>query len=126
MLGFYMKNFLILKKGKNSQLNLINEDSHFIEFFFFCFFFLEKPFNVIDLPVLNKALVEAKQEKIKELSEAKNQDKDNSSTSSLTEPSNTSLRELDNSLNKKEDYPNDSHYKLGNHLLDSILQFLNL
>lgn len=60
------------EKGEKLVVKSYKWGFPFYRIFFFVFFFLEKPFNVIDLPVLNKALVEAKQEKIKELSEAKN------------------------------------------------------
>jgi hypothetical protein len=106
------------QKEKNSYLNGLKKDTHVKEFF------EGKTFNASDLPELNKALVEARKEKIKELSEAKNYANDESSTNSLRDKSNSSLHEFDNSLNKKEDYNNYSDYKLDNSLLDSIIEFL--
>jgi len=91
------------EKEKNSHLNGLRKDPHVQEFFD------GKNPNISDLPELKKALVEAKKEKIQELSEAKNYAKDESSSNSLRDPSNTSLRE---SLNKEEDNYYDSGYKV--------------
>ena len=107
------------EKEKNSHLNGLRKDPHVKEFF------EGKTPNASDLPELNKALVEARKEKIKELSEAKNYANDESSTNSLRDQSNSSLYESDNTLNKKEDYHNYSDYKLGNSLLDYIIEILN-
>jgi hypothetical protein len=107
------------EKEKNSHLNDLRKDHHVKEFF------EGKTPNASDLPELNKALIEARKEKIKELSEAKNYDNDESSTSSLRDQSNSSLYQSDNTLNKKEDYPYHSDYKLGNSLLDYIIEILN-
>lgn len=106
------------EKEKNSHLNGLRKDPHVKEFF------EEKTPNASDLPELNKALIEAREEKIKELSEAKNYANDESSTNSLRDQSNSSLYESDNNLNK-EDYHNYSDYKLGNSLLDYIIEILN-
>lgn len=107
------------EKEKNSHLNGLRKDPHVKEFF------EGKTPNASDLPELNKALIEAREEKIKELSEAKNYANDESSTNSLRDQSNSSLYESDNTLNKKEDYHNYSDYKLGNSLLDYIIEILN-
>lgn len=69
-------------------------------------------------------MVEARKEKIKELSEAKNNAKDKSYTSSLRDIPNSSLHEVDNNLNNKQDPCNYSDYKLDNSLLDFIIEFL--
>jgi len=107
------------EKEKNSHLNGLRKDPHVKEFF------EGKTPNASDLPELNKALIEAREEKIKELSEAKNNANDESSTNSLRDQSNSSFYESDNTLNKKEDYHNYSDYKLGNSLLDYIIEILN-
>ena len=107
------------EKEKNSHLNGLRKDPHVKEFF------EGKTPNASDLPELNKALMEARKEKIKELSEAKNYANDESSTNSLRDQSNSSLYESDNTLNKKEDYHNYSDYKLGNSLLDYIIEIIN-
>lgn len=75
------------QKGKNSYLNTLKDDIHVIEFF------EGKTPNVNDLPDLNKALVEAKKDKIKELADAKNYAKNESSTNSLRDQSNSTLHE---------------------------------
>ena len=107
------------EKEKNSHLNNLRKDPHVKEFF------EGKTPNVSDLPELNKALAESRGEKIKELCEAKNNADYESSTNSLRDQSNSSLYESDNTLNKKEDYHNYSDYKLGNSLLDYIIEILN-
>ena len=107
------------EKEKNSHLNDLRKDPHVKEFF------EGKTPNVSDLPELNKALVEARKEKINELSEAKKYNNNESSTNSLKDPSNSSLHESDNTLNKKEDNNNYSEYKVLPSLLDLILEILN-
>ena len=72
---------------------------------------------------LQRALREAREEKKKELAEATNYANDESSNS-LRDKSNSSLHEFDNTLNNKEDYHNSSDYKLGNSLLDYIIDIL--
>jgi hypothetical protein len=104
---------------KNAHLNDLRKDPHVIEFF------EGKTPNVSDLPELNRALVEARNEKTKELSEAKNYANDKSSTNSLRDLSNSSLHESDNTLNKKEDYHNYSGYKVLPSLLETIIEILN-
>jgi len=111
------------QKEKNSHLNELRKDPHVDEFFEG-----ETP-NVSDLPELNKALVEAMKDKKKELSEAKKYANDESSTndelSTNDESStNSSLRESNNTFNNKEDYRDYSDYKLGNSLLDFIIEIL--
>jgi hypothetical protein len=106
------------EKEKNSHLNDLRKDPHVKDFF------EGKTPNASDLPELNKALIEARKEKKKELSEAKNYGNDESSTSSLRDQSNSSLYQSDNTLNNKEDYPYHSDYKLGNSLLDYIIEIL--
>jgi hypothetical protein len=106
------------EKEKNSHLNDLRKDPHVKEFF------EGKTPNVSDLPELNKALVEARKEKTKELSEAKNYANDESSSNSLRDQSNSRFYESDNLLNKKQDYNNYSDYKLGNSLLDYIIEIL--
>jgi len=107
------------EKEKNSHLNGLRKDPHVKEFF------EGKTPNVSDLPELNKALVEARKEKIKELSEARNYANDESSTNSLRDQSNSSLYESDNTLNKKEDNHNYSGYKVLPSLLETIIEILN-
>ena len=107
------------EKEKNSHLNDLRKDPHVKEFF------EGKTPNVSDLPELNKALVESRNEKIKELSEAKNYANDESSTNSLRDQSNSSLYESDNTLNKKEDNDNYWGYKLLPSSLETIIEFLN-
>lgn len=46
------------------------------------------------------------------------------SSNSLKDQSNSRLHEFDNTLNKKEDYNNYSDYKLGDSLLDYIIDVL--
>jgi hypothetical protein len=106
------------EKEKNSHLNDLRKDPHVKNFF------EGRTLNVSDLPELNKALKEAREEKREELSEARNYANDESSTNSLRDQSNSSLYESDNTLNKKEDYSNYSEYKLGNSLLDYIIEIL--
>jgi hypothetical protein len=106
------------EKEKNSHLNELRKDPHVKEFF------EGKTPNASDLPELNKALVAARKEKLEELSEAKKYANDESSSNSLRDQSNSNLHESNNSLNKKEDYDNYSDYKLGNNLLDSIIDIL--
>jgi hypothetical protein len=107
------------EKEKNSHLNDLRKDPHVKEFF------EGKTPNVSDLPDLNRALVESRNEKIKELSEAKNYANDESSTNSLRDLSNSSLHESDNTLNKKEDNHNYSGYKVLPSLLETIIEILN-
>jgi len=107
------------EKEKNSHLNDLRKDPHVKEFF------EGKTPNVSDLPDLNRALVEARNEKIKELSEAKNYANDESSTNSLRDLSNSSLHESDNTLNKKEDNNNYLGYKVLPSLLETIIEILN-
>lgn len=107
------------EKEKNSHLNDLRKDPHVKEFF------EGKTPNVSDLPELNKALLEAREEKIKELSEANYHAKDESSTYSLRDQSNSSLHESNHTLNNKEDNHNYSGYKVLPSLLDSILEILN-
>jgi len=107
------------EKEKNSHLNGLRKDPHVKEFF------EGKTPNVSDLPELNKALVEAREEKTQELSEAKNYAKDESSTNSLRDQSNSSFHESDNTLNNKEDNNNYSGYKVLPSLLETIIDFLN-
>jgi Sec-independent protein translocase protein TatA len=101
-------------KEKNSHLNNLRKDPHVKEFF------EGKTPNASDLPELNKALVEAKKEKRKELSEAKNYADDEPSTNSLRDESNSSFHESNSSFHesnntfKKEDYNDYSDYKLEN------------
>ena len=130
------------QKDKNSYLNDLRKDPHIKEFFD------GKIPNINDLPELNESLKEARQDKIKELSEAKqnaneglstNSLKDSSELSSskpihsLTRGSSSSLREkvLKNNTFKennsndsdcKED-SNYSDYKLNNSL-HNIVEFL--
>ena len=106
------------EKEKNSHLNDLRKDPHVKEFF------EGKTPNVSDLPELNKALVESRNEKIKELSEAKNYANDESSTNSLRDLSNSSLHQSDNTLNK-EDTHNYSGYKVLPSLLETIIEILN-
>ena len=106
------------EKEKNSHLNDLRKDPHVKEFF------EGKTPNVSDLPELNKALVESRNEKIKELSEAKNYANDESSTNSLRDLSNSSLHESDNTLNKEDNY-NYSGYKVLPSLLETIIEILN-
>jgi len=106
------------EKEKNSHLNGLRKDPHVKEFF------EGKTPNVSDLPELNKALVESRNEKIKELSEAKNYANDESSTNSLRDLSNSSLHQSDNTLNK-EDNHNYSGYKVLPSLLETIIEILN-
>jgi hypothetical protein len=105
------------QKNKNSHLNDLRKDPHVQEFFEG-----ETP-NVSDLPQLNKALKEARDEKINELSEAEKYANDESATNSLRDQSSSSFRESNNTFNK-EDSHKDSDYKLGNSLLDSFIEFL--
>jgi hypothetical protein len=107
------------EKNKNSHLKDIRKDPHVKEFFD------GKTPNVSDLPELNRALVEARNEKIKELSEAKKYANDESSTNSLRDLSNSSLHESDNTLNKKEDNHNYSVYKVLPSILETIIEILN-
>jgi hypothetical protein len=58
------------QKEKNSHLNALRKDPDVKEFF------EGKTPDVRDLPELNKALVEAREEKLKELAEAKKYAKD--------------------------------------------------
>lgn len=123
------------QKDKNSYLNDIRKDPNVKEFF------EGKTPNASDLPELNQSLREAKQDKIKELSEAKKYDShvpstnslknlseakkgDNheSSTNSLNNLSSSSLHKSNNSLN--DDYTNGSDFKLGNNILDYIIEIL--
>ncbi len=106
------------EKEKNSHLNDLRKDPHVKEFF------EGKTPNVSDLPDLNRALVESRNEKIKELSEAKNYANDESSTNSLRDLSNSSLHESDNTLNKEDNY-NYSGYKVLPSLLETIIEILN-
>jgi len=106
------------EKEKNSHLNGLRKDPHVKEFF------EGKTPNASDLPELNKALIEAREEKIKELSEAKNYANDESSTNSLRDLSNSSLHQSDNTLNK-EDNHNYSGYKVLPSLLETIIEILN-
>jgi uncharacterized protein YjiK len=73
------------EKEKNSHLNGLRKDPHVKEFF------EGKTPNPSDLPELNKALKEAREEKIKELSEAKKYAKDELSSNSLRDQSNSRL-----------------------------------
>ena len=106
------------EKEKNSHLNGLRKDPHVKEFF------EGKTPNASDLPELNKALIEAREEKIKELSEAKNYANDESSTNSLRDQSNSSLHKSDNTSNKKEDSDNYSDYKVFG-LLEFIVEIIN-
>ena len=106
------------EKEKNSHLNDLRKDPHVKEFF------EGKTPNVSDLPELNKALVESRNEKIKELSEAKNYANDESSTNSLSDQSNSSLHKSDNTSNKKEDSDNYSDYKVFG-LVEFIVEIIN-
>ena len=106
------------EKEKNSHLNGLRKDPHVKEFF------EGKTPNVSDLPELNKALIEAREEKIKELSEAKNYANDESSTNSLSDQSNSSLHKSDNTSNKKEDSDNYSDYKVFG-LVEFIVEIIN-
>jgi hypothetical protein len=103
------------EKEKNSHLNDLRKDPVVKEFF------EGKTPNVRDLRELNKSLVEAR----KELSEAEIYAKDESSTNSLRDQSNSSLHESDNTLNKKEDNNNYSEYKILPGLLGFILELIN-
>ncbi|KAH9865946.1 hypothetical protein IAQ61_008537 [Plenodomus lingam] len=107
------------EKEKNSHLKGLRKDPHVKDFF------EGKTPNVSDLPELNKALVEARKEKIKELSEAKYYANEESSTNSLRDKSNSSLHESDNTLNKKEDNHNYSGYKVLPSLLETMIEILN-
>lgn len=106
------------EKEKNSHLNDLRKDPHVKEFFD------GKIPNVSDLLELNKALVESREDKIEELTEAKKYANDDSSTNSPRVRSDSSLCESNNTFNKKEDYHNYSDYKLDNSLLDSVIEFL--
>jgi len=106
------------EKEKNSHLNGLRKDPHVKEFF------EGKTPNASDLPELNKALIEAREEKIKELSEAKNYANDESSTNSLRDQSNSSLHKSDNTSNKKEDSDNYSDYKVFG-LVEFIVEIIN-
>jgi len=106
------------EKEKNSHLNGLRKDPHVKEFF------EGKTPNASDLPELNKALIEAREEKIKELSEAKNYANDESSTNSLSDQSNSSLHKSDNTSNKKEDSDNYSDYKVFG-LVEFIVEIIN-
>jgi hypothetical protein len=105
------------EKEKNSHLNELRKDPNVKEFF------EGKTPNAEDLLELQRALREAREEKKKELAEATNYANDESSNS-LRDKSNSSLHEFDNTLNNKEDYHNSSDYKLGNSLLDYIIDIL--
>lgn len=104
------------EKEKNSHLNDLRKDPNVKEFFDG-----EIP-NTSDLPELNKALVESREEKIKELFEAQNNANNDSFTNSLRVRSDSSSYESNNTF-KKEDYHNYSDYKLDNSLLDSVIEF---
>jgi len=104
------------EKEKNSHLNDLRKDPNVKEFFDG-----EIP-NTSDLPELNKALVESRKEKIKELFEAQNNANNDSFTNSLRVRSDSSSYESNNTF-KKEDYHNYSDYKLDNSLLDSVIEF---
>jgi hypothetical protein len=116
------------EKDKNTYLTELRKNFHVKEFFGG-----ESP-NISDLPELNQSLKEAREDKIKELSEAKQNAKDESSTNSLRDPSELCSREkvLKNNTFKENysndsDYKgssNDSDYKLNNSLLHNILEFL--
>ena len=105
------------EKEKNSHLNDLRKDPSVKEFF------EGKTPNVSDLPELNKALVESRNEKKKELSEAKNYANDQSSRNSLNDRSDSGL-DKSNNFFYKQDYNNDYEYKLGNTLLDIIIEIL--
>lgn len=127
------------QKEKNSHLNAVRKDPDVKEFF------EGKTPNVSDLPELNEALIEAREEKLEELAEAKKYAKDESSTNYIRDKSNSSLHESDNTLNKedntlnkednilnkeyntlnKEDNDNYLGYKLLPSLLDYIIEILN-
>jgi hypothetical protein len=103
------------EKERNSHLKDLSKDPHVKDYF------EGRTPNIRDLPEFNKALKEAREEKRQELSEAKDYTNDESSNNSLKDQSNSRLYESDNTLNKKEDYNNDSEYKLGNSLLEHII-----
>lgn len=105
------------QKDKNRYLNDLRKDPNVKEFF------EGKTPSASDLPELNKALKEAKEEKIKELAEAANYADNELSSNSLKDQSDSSLDKSNNNANK--DYPYDSDYKVGNSLLDFIIEILN-
>jgi len=107
------------EKEKNSHLNDLRKDPHVKEFF------EGKTPNVSDLPELNRALSESRNEKTKELAEARDYADNESSTNSLRDQSNSSLHESDNTLNKKEDNDNYLGYKVLPSLLETIIDILN-
>ena len=109
-------------KGKNSHLNDLRKDPHVQDFF------EGENFDVSDLPELNKALVEAKKAKKKELSEAK-RNVNNEYTDSLNNKDTSSLHPSNKTFNKEDykhdlDYKYNFDYKLDNSLLDFIIKNL--
>ena len=103
------------EKEKNSYLNDLRKDPNVKEFF------EGKTFNIEDLPELNKALKESREEKIKELSEVtKNFKEEKSSTSSFRNSLDSSLRESNN----MEDFNNPSEFKLDQSLLEYIIDII--
>lgn len=108
------------QKDKNSYLNNLRKDPNIKEFFEG-----EKP-NIKDLPELNQYLKKAREEKIKELSEAKQNAKDESSMNSLRDSSGLSSSEnYSKDLKGKEDLSNYSDYKLDYNFLPKLLEFLS-
>ena len=87
-------------------------------------FFEGKTPNISDLPELNKALVEARKYKKRELSRAIRNANNESSSNIPRDKSDSNFRESDSSFREsknssnKEDYHNNSDYKLANTLLD--------
>ena len=106
------------QKGKNAHLKEISEDPHVKDYFD------GKTPNIGDLLELDEALFDSEEEKRKELKEAQDYSNNESSTNSLKDPSNSRFNESDNTLNKKEDDNNYSEYKLGNSLLEHIIDIL--
>jgi hypothetical protein len=104
------------QKDKNRYLNDLRKDPNVKEFF------EGKTPNASDLPELNKALKEAKEEKIKELAEAANYAHNELPSNSLKDQSDSSLDKLNNNVNKDDTY--DSDYKVGNIFLDFLIEIL--
>lgn len=116
------------QKDKNRYLNDLRKDPNVKEFF------EGKTPNISDLPELNQSLIEARADKIRELSEAKSNNnsesypKYKSYTDYLRDRPNSNLRDTNNTLNKDykdyKDYNYDSDYKIPNSLLDYIIDIL--
>jgi hypothetical protein len=120
------------QKEKNSHLKDLRKHPHVKKFFEG-----ENP-NISDLPELNEALVEARKSKKRELSRAIRNANNESSTNSPRDKSDSNFRESDSNFREsdssfreskntsnKEDYHNDSDYKLDNSLSDWLVDILN-